>query len=181
MRAMSILVGATAVVTAVAGFVACTTKFVGDDAKTGSTRSSLEPGDVEGNPTCASLGFGTSAVKIEDPENGTFSLGGDAEVVISNSDGATFDWSATIGVDAVIVKGGPNAKVYVYDPESMAGTGLHAPINPNTGNPYGLSHIDFCVDDTPEDGGGSSSGGSSSGGSSSGGSSSGGSSSGQTW
>jgi hypothetical protein len=154
-----------------------------DDRTTRSARSGLEPGVVDGNPTCASLGLGTMSVKDEGAVNGTFSLGGGATVTVSNANGTTFDWAATIGIDAVIVKGGPNANVYIYDPESMGDTGLHAPTNPATGTFYGLSHIDFCFDDDDvPDGGGSSSGGSSSGGSSSGGSSSGGSSSGgQTW
>jgi hypothetical protein len=166
-----------------------------DEESTRSAQSRLEPGVVEGNPTCASLGLGTAFVKDEDAKNGTFALGADGSVTVSNADGNTFDWSATIGIDAVIVKGGPNANVYVYDPESMGGSGLHAPVNPANGTFYGLSHIDFCYDvepctpGTPGCGpctpgtegcpdGGSSSGGSSSGGSSSGGSSSGGSSSG---
>jgi uncharacterized membrane protein YgcG len=143
---------------------------------TRSAQSRLEPGVVEGNPTCADLGLGTASFKDEDAVNGTFSLAGGGTVTVSNADGNTFDWSATIGIDAVIVKGGPNALIYVYDPESMGATGLHAPTNPANGKFYGLSHIDFCFD--VETGGGSSSGGSSSGGSSSGGSSSGGSSSG---
>jgi uncharacterized membrane protein YgcG len=153
-----------------------------DEVATRSSQSRLEPGVVVGNPTCVSLGLGTAMFKDEGAVNGTFSLEGGGTVTVSNADGNTFDWSATIGIDAVIVKGGPNALVYTYDPESMGATGLHAPTNPNNGKFYGLSHIDFCYD---ADGGGSSSGGSSSGGSSSGGSSSGGSSSGgssgKTW
>jgi hypothetical protein len=48
-------------------------------------------------------------------------------------------------VDAVIVKGGPNANVYRYS-EETSDTNLRAPINESNGQPYGLSHISFCYD-----------------------------------
>jgi hypothetical protein len=57
-----------------------------------------------------------------------------------------FDWTSNIGVDQVIAKGGPNANVYTYDPESTGDTGLHAPVNPNNNRFFGLSHISFCYD-----------------------------------
>jgi hypothetical protein len=44
----------------------------------------------------------------------------------------------------VFVKGGPVGNLYVYNPESWGDGGLHSPINPNNGQPYGLSHISFC-------------------------------------
>ncbi|MCI0398418.1 MAG: hypothetical protein L0332_06115 [Chloroflexi bacterium] len=58
------------------------------------------------------------------------------------------DWSSTFGIDAVIVKGGSNANLYIYDPpaESFGDSGLHSPINPNNGDPFGLSHVEFCYD-----------------------------------
>ncbi|WP_170233691.1 hypothetical protein [Ornithinimicrobium humiphilum] len=64
------------------------------------------------------------------------------------SDGTWVDWTSTVGIDAVIVKGGPNANVYRYDPpaESFGDTGLVTPTNPNNYKPYGLSHVDFCYD-----------------------------------
>jgi hypothetical protein len=68
--------------------------------------------------------------------------------VTITSDGTYFDWSSTLGIDAVIVKGGPNANAYVYDPpeESFGDSNCSSPINPNTGQPFGLSHIEFCYD-----------------------------------
>ncbi|HKX68369.1 MAG TPA: hypothetical protein VJN29_14215, partial [Intrasporangium sp.] len=63
---------------------------------------------------------------------------------------SSFDWTSNIGVDVVIVKGGPKANVYTYPFESLGDTGLTAPINPANGQPYGLSHISFCYDvETP--------------------------------
>jgi hypothetical protein len=69
--------------------------------------------------------------------------------VVVTVDGLTFNWSASIPIDAVIVKGGPNANLYAYEPEAMSNAGepaLHAPVNPSNGMYYGLSHIAFCFD-----------------------------------
>ncbi|MGH9052609.1 MAG: hypothetical protein ACRDWX_06320 [Acidimicrobiia bacterium] len=63
-----------------------------------------------------------------------------------------FDWTATFDVDAVIVKGGPNANVYLYSGSSdFSDQGLTAPINPATGEPYAVSHITFCFDTFDEE------------------------------
>src|SRR3712207_4837770 len=63
---------------------------------------------VDGNPNCASLGGGLQELKLDGVPQGRTKLGG-AEFVVS---GRTFDWTSDFGVDAVIVKGGPNANVY---------------------------------------------------------------------
>ncbi|MFQ5967561.1 MAG: hypothetical protein ACE5MI_08105 [Acidimicrobiia bacterium] len=104
----------------------------------------VDPILVEGNPTCGS--YSTNAeLKLE---NGSLSNGvhtdGTLEVTISDFDGTTFDWSSNFGVDAVVAKGGPNANLYLYNPLATSDAGLHSPINPNTNQPYGLSHISFC-------------------------------------
>ncbi|HEX6130883.1 MAG TPA: hypothetical protein VF044_04080, partial [Actinomycetota bacterium] len=67
-------------------------------------------------------------------------------VTISNSDGVYFDWSASLGIDAVIVKGGNNANLFAYAPEATGDTRLHAPVNPSNGQPYAVSHVEFCDD-----------------------------------
>ena len=46
----------------------------------------------------------------------------------------TFNWQASedgeeLEVNYVIVKGGPSANVYAYDPVSASGSGLHAPVD----------------------------------------------------
>src|SRR3712207_7533499 len=41
--------------------------------------------------------------------------------VVTTASGAHFDWTATSGIDAVIVKGGPNANVYRYSPQATSG------------------------------------------------------------
>ena len=69
--------------------------------------------------------FGFKIDNIDGPFNGVYS-DGVLTVTITNSTNTTFSWSSSIGVDAVIVKGGPNANVYVYDPpaESTGDDGL---------------------------------------------------------
>jgi hypothetical protein len=68
--------------------------------------------------------------------------------VRTTADGEVFDWTSNIGVDVVIVKGGPNSNVYTYVGESTGDTGLHAPAN-RSGTFAGLSHISFCYDAEP--------------------------------
>ena len=116
-------------------------------AFTGSALASGPTVDyVAGNPKCADVAAGYKAFKFESPRG---SMQGSGFTV--NVTGKTFTWSAAEGVDVVIVKGGPNANVYRYSPESTGGSGLHAPVNPSNGQFYGLSHIEFCYDtDTPK-------------------------------
>jgi hypothetical protein len=103
---------------------------------------------VAGNPSCTDLGYAYGAKwnYPEDSTGGTYPLG--TGLVTWSTDGVYVDWSSTFGVDAVIVKGGPNANSYVYDPpaESYGDGGLASPINSSTGRPYGLSHVEFCYD-----------------------------------
>ena len=128
----------------------------------------VEPVFIDGNPSCATLNANNAGFpnvtsdfgfKINDGTNGTFTftnppgtLTGGAlpdpynSVTISNSDGTLFNWAATLGIDAVIVKGGPNADAFVYIPEDTADTQLHPPVNPSNGEYYGISHIEFCYD-----------------------------------
>jgi len=112
--------------------------------------SHVEPTSVDGNPSCTDLGYGFG-FKLDPPTPGTYAIDGFGMLTVA-SDGTYFDWTSTVGVDAVIVKGGPNSNVYVYDPpaEAFIDTGLHSPINPNDRRPYQLtyelSHIEFCSD-----------------------------------
>ena len=108
--------------------------------------ASVEPGFIAGNPSCADLNSQWTEVKYEPVQSGTHEVGDGSLTVSVTVDGATrtFDFTATPGVDAVIVKGGPNALVYAYEPDATGDTGLHAPVNPENGDYYGLSHISFC-------------------------------------
>ncbi len=102
---------------------------------------------VDGNPSCADLGYGDYELKIEPgPFDGSFAFDPFFSVELSSADGVSFDWNSELGVDAVIVKGGPTAQVWVYEDEASGGLGFTPPINDNTGLPYAISHISFCYD-----------------------------------
>jgi hypothetical protein len=62
-----------------------------------------------------------------------------SSVVLSEGEGVQFDWSATLGVDAVIVKA-QDTNAYVYSPEEFGDSGLVAP------DGKAISHIEFCYD-----------------------------------
>ena len=114
----------------------------------------------EGNPNCVELGyelgfkpnFGATG---ETPPKGdavTVSDGTlEVTIKVTGLNGAgeatTIEWSSNIGVDAVIMKGGDDGFVYVYDPpaEATSGSGLTTPLN-NGGNRPEISHIEFCYD-----------------------------------
>ena len=106
---------------------------------------------VASNPSCTGFGY-QSGFKDDNAGPGTFVVPGSGTITVSvNGSTQTFNWSATFGIDAVIVKGGPNANLYIYQPptESISDTGLHAPLNPSTATFFGLSHIEFCYDTDP--------------------------------
>src|SRR4030095_11061417 len=109
---------------------------------TAAEATHVQPTFVTGNPGCGDLGDPdlTSLTKFEPVSSGT------QDGVTITVDDALFDWTSQIGIDAVIVKGGDNANVYFYD-EATSDTDLHAPINPNNDKPFGLSHIEFCIDE----------------------------------
>jgi uncharacterized repeat protein (TIGR01451 family) len=102
----------------------------------------VQPVFFDDNPGCDDLGDPdlASLTKFDPPNSGTK----DGVTITVNN--PLFDWTSLVGIDAVIVKGGDNANVYFYD-EETSDTGLHAPINPNNDKPFGLSHIEFCIDE----------------------------------
>ena len=82
---------------------------------------------IDFNPSCADLGDNFDEIKFDPPISGTISK--DGMVITILADGTIVDWSSNFGIDAVIVKGGPNANVVWYDPESTGDTGLTALIS----------------------------------------------------
>lgn len=115
-------------------------------ADDGISDSGVVPVFVAGNPSCTALGY-DFGFKVDPPNAGTYDVDGFNTVTVT-TDGTYFDWESTLGMDAVIAKGGPNANVYVYDPpaEEFSDGHLSSPTNPNNGMPFGLSHIEFCFD-----------------------------------
>jgi hypothetical protein len=109
----------------------------------------VAPTVVPGNPTCESLGY-AHGLKFDTGKPGTYYGKLGTGKVRWSTDGKSVDWKSTFGVDAVLVKGGPMANLYAYDPpkEAYGDKGLTAPVNPKNkhGKTYGVSHVTFCFD-----------------------------------
>lgn len=118
----------------------------------------IEPTVVDGSPDCRDIGLGFG-FEIFGSAATTYRLTGDdgeltggaardagSSLTISNSDGAFFDWTSTLAVDAVIVQAGSHANVFSYDSETTGDTGLHGPLDPDTGAPKRLRHVEWCYD-----------------------------------
>lgn len=111
-----------------------------------ATAATVDPIWLADNPSCTDLGYvyGLKFNYPEDSKGGTYPIG--TGTVTWSTDGTYVDWESTFGIDAVIVKGGPNANLYKYSPESFIDSSLVSPTNPNNNKPYGLSHVEFCFD-----------------------------------
>jgi hypothetical protein len=154
MRKIIALVSAAAIALAVAGVSLATHDYSG--TATVAVIHKDDPGaGPGGNVYCP--GNTIAGPKIDPGSNYS-----DAYIKVTKYDGKTFDWAFTsLGNETndmglVIVKGGPASAVYTYDftanPSFDDGdTGLSAPMNPNNGKDYGISHIQFCFD--PKGGG----------------------------
>jgi hypothetical protein len=113
-------------------------------APAGAQAAATGPIVVPGNPSCADLNPGWAETKVEPVKSGTFDANGLSGTLTVKD--LAFDWTASAGVDAVIVKGGDNAHVYSYSPESTGASGLTAPPNANNDDTFGLSHVSLCHD-----------------------------------
>ena len=104
--------------------------------------------DSRGNPTCKDLAatYGSGAtwfeLKLDRLPNATDGVADTAmSVSITNGSANSFNWTATRGVDAVLVKAGNGPhNVYLYSPEAAADSGVV------TADKYAISHITFCYD-----------------------------------
>lgn len=76
----------------------------------------------------------------------SYDLGGGQSITFDynpNGQNQYIDFSATVPIDYVIVKGGNDYNIFHYDPASMADTHLYAPDN-GSGEPAGVSHVAYC-------------------------------------
>jgi len=97
---------------------------------------------VDGNPTCPA---GTTEYKIDaEPVVKTYTIGDFTVDITKSSDGTVSFANASKDIVTVIMKGGPNANVYAYDPAVRADDDLVTQTNPNNGKRYGTSHVSFC-------------------------------------
>jgi len=148
-RSRAALIGALVIATALVAFFLWS--IAGGDV---FRAAACVPTPVPDNPTCSDIRPGLlTAIKVEPVNGGTYPFtdgDGNAQSVTLDKHDTSFDWSSTLGMDVVIVKGGTDANVYVYDPphEEFSGSSLHAPINCGSGHnqPCGLSHVTFCYD-----------------------------------
>jgi hypothetical protein len=101
--------------------------------------ASVTPTHYDGNKTCADFGM-TTIAKFDPPQSGT-----QAGITLTRVDGSHIDWSSTVAVDAVLVKGGDAGNLYSYEFDTFGDTGLVTPDN-SSGGPAGLSHVEFCTD-----------------------------------
>ncbi len=114
--------------------------------------ASVTPVKVDGNPNCTSLDpaydYGFKPGKMVDgkrvenaPDTYTDPVSG--RVVTFTGGMPEVGWESDIAPEAVIVKGGNGANVYIYNGNVRTDSGLVSPIN-NSGKPANLSHIEFC-------------------------------------
>ena len=83
---------------------------------TTSRASLVTPEFIPGNPSCVELGYDFGfKPQPEPPPSGTYPFPDGIHTVTISSDGTLFDWTSTLGIDAVLVKGGPNADAYLYE------------------------------------------------------------------
>lgn len=101
----------------------------------------VNPVLTAGNPSCA------GGVKIEPVASGTYNTSLGTITLVVNSGAKTFDFTSSFFVSKVVVKGGPDANTYNYDPAVKSDTGLHSPNN--NGKFYGLSHLCFFPGEAP--------------------------------
>ncbi len=98
--------------------------------------------------SCESLGYISVTVngeptKIDPVESGTYLFDGGKELTLT-VDGNLVDFTSNFDVGVVVVKGGPYADIFTYPAGIRADTGLHAPVNPENGEYYGISHVNIC-------------------------------------
>jgi hypothetical protein len=96
--------------------------------------ASVTPTFVGGNPSCA------DGTKLEPVASGTYAVPGGTVTLTVND--KSFDFTSTVLVTSVLVKGGPAANLYTYPaPGVTSDTDLVAP------NGRGLSHLCFFTGD----------------------------------
>jgi hypothetical protein len=91
------------------------------------------------NPVC-------NGTKIDPVATGTYALpNGSVDILVYDTPGGqAFDFKTDGGIVAsVVAKGGTDYATYPVG-DSFA-TGLHAPLNPNTGDSYDLSYLCFTM------------------------------------
>src|SRR5262245_38460314 len=102
-----------------------------------------------GNTECDSVLPGSVLIAKFDASGGTYHLdAGTAGIVtLSNTSPTGGDWTSTVGISVVIVKGGPaNDGGTFYDPPATSGSFSNVNLPPvGAGNTPNISHVSFCA------------------------------------
>jgi hypothetical protein len=138
-----------------AGLAAVSAMLVVSPASADHETSKVEPTVLPGNQSCADVKPDAFELKIEPVPSGetkhAFTFDDVSGTVTLDVNDPLFDFSIDGAVAiSVLVKGGPNTNWYDYQPGGVTSdVDLHAPINPRTDEPHGLSHISFCLVEPP--------------------------------
>lgn len=111
-------------------------------APAGAQAASVTPFLVPGNPSCADVQGSETWTELKKDGPGGVVVLDDGSVKVTATiadDKKSLSFTATPGIDAVIVKAGPEANVYIYDPDSTGDTNLLVP--PANAD---ISHVSFC-------------------------------------
>jgi len=113
--------------------------------------ASVPPQPVPGDSTCTVLGYDHGFIPLPEPPitgTSTYLFPGGVITLTVDADLSYFDWQASLGMDAVVVKGDADANLFAYDPpaELTSDSDLSAPVDPGTGKPYAVEHLEFCYD-----------------------------------
>ena len=117
--------------------------------------SGIVPEYYDGNPVLCVDGY-----RLDPPVSGTINTTVNGtpvtiEVTITEKEGygQVFSFTSDYPIVRVVAKGGSDANIYYYDPDTYGDGELHSPVNPS-GKYADLSHIDFCfgVPQEPETG-----------------------------
>ena len=104
--------------------------------------TSVTPVYFEGNPRLSTEAGDCLWLKVDPPVSGTYTKG-DLTVTVTFSDAGKYvEWISNQPIGTVIVKGGPGAYIYSYDPAATGDTGLRSPLNPG-GNIPQISWVGF--------------------------------------
>ncbi|MDQ3494352.1 MAG: hypothetical protein M3485_02170 [Pseudomonadota bacterium] len=114
--------------------------LVGGTAQAASVTPIVRDGNITSCPS-GYLGISTNS----EPVNGRpYSLGGGQTITFTYQANPKFiDFSATIPIDIVYVKGSSNTNEFRYIPPVASDTGLFSPDN-SSGGPAGVSHVVAC-------------------------------------
>jgi hypothetical protein len=130
-------------VLAAAVLVAAPAGCVFDEGSSLHRDSTVEIAVVEGSPTCAAAGYpGAVELIIERAASGTVTHESGLAITLETGSGY-FDFSASPGVDAVIVSGARESTIYHYVPPALGDASLRVPLGA-TETPGAPKRVTFC-------------------------------------